>query len=249
MEYQLQIALSRHKIINLLTVYQMKKIVFTVLFLSIITNLFSQTYPCIPKDESGKDSTLKIFTDTLKAIINRKDANALYKIIDAKILNGFGDEDGIVNFKKNWKPYQKKSDLWPLLAKITQMGGVFGDTVNYKTPIFIYPYSFECNVPENEGEVYLLYAVTGSNVNVREEPDTASKIIAMVNYELVRNAYETAAAQKIPNELNGYTYATNAANTWYGYIKTKFLYSVDDYRLFIEKRKGIWKITVLVAGD
>ena len=228
----------------------MKLSVTIFLFATLVCkNTFAQTYPCIPKDESSKDSSLKIFTDTLKEIIYRKDTNALYKIIDTKIINGFGDEDGIVNFKKMWKPYQKKSDLWPQLAKIIRMGGVFGNAENYKTPTFIYPYSFECKVPENEGEVYLLYAVTGSNVNVRERSDTASKVITTVNYELVRNAYETAAAQKIPNQQNGYTYVTNPANTWYGYIHNKYLYGIDDYRMFIEKRKGKWKITVLVAGD
>ena len=146
----------------------MKQIILSILLFITVHSAVAQKHICQPRDESGKDGTLKVFTDTLKAIVIRKDANALYNIIDLKIINGFGDDGGLAKFKAMWKPNQKKSDLWPLLAKIINMGGVFGDTVNYKTPTFIYPYSFECNVPQDEGEVYLLYTVTGINVNVRE---------------------------------------------------------------------------------
>jgi hypothetical protein len=226
----------------------MKILVLSTSLVLLSVLLMAQKIPCYYEDESGEEASLYKFMNQFRSIIEKKDASALYRVIEDSILNGFGGDYGIKGFKEKWKPEDKKSELWVILKRITSLGGVI--RYSNRKLHFICPYVNECTAPYTEANDEYYYAVTGNSVNVRVLPDTSSKIITKLSYEWVKDAQLTAHEKKIPALENGFTYITGITGGFSGYVADRFLYGVLDTRMFITKQKnGGWKITVLTAGD
>ena len=196
-------------------------------------------YP--PRDESGKDKALSSFAAQLKLVIKNKDGDQLVKMISPAIQNGFGDDSGVENFKKFWKPKDKTSELWKILTRMVNLGGVF---MGEDKSSFVYPYIFTLDGNELS-DPFSMMLVTGTNVNVREKPDLKAKVITMLSYVPVEINYE----KSIPPENPQWYFITTPDKKISGFMFGDFLYSPIGYRMFLTKQNGKWLITSLVAGD
>jgi hypothetical protein len=223
----------------------MKKILPLLLMLNIYTLHAQKRVQFPPIQPVITDSNLKKFTDTLKAVVLRKDAQKLYTLVDARIINGFGGNDGIKNFKKQWQP-EKKKDLWKVLTRIMLFGGQYtsnesGETKNKSE--FVFPYFFDDQVAGVEN-YFELFVITGENINMRRDADIKSPVVKILSYEVVK-----AADSSVGESKNGWQYVKTLDGVYKGYIKEEWLHNFIDYRMFVRRKKGVWKIDVLVAGD
>jgi hypothetical protein len=86
--------------------------ILTLLFLA--TPLFASgqsKFP--PKDDSSRSRELQTFVRELKEIIKNKDSRKLLERVHPQVKFDFDDGVGIEKFRKNWKPEDKNSELWP----------------------------------------------------------------------------------------------------------------------------------------
>jgi hypothetical protein len=159
--------------------------------------------------------------------------------VHPQIRNSFGDDGGIKEFRKKWKPESPDSELWDTLVEILRLGGSFRDAGKGRD--FWAPYVYS-NFPEDV-DAFEYVAVTGENVNVRQKPDPASAVVSTLSYDLVK------APEGPPQGRAGDWVRVVTPGGKEGFVSRRFLRSPVDYRAGFTKVKGRWMMSALVAGD
>lgn len=196
-----------------------------------------------PVDEGPKNASFQTFRTQFIAALKRRDARFVYGIVDRNIKLGFGGEDGLANFKKNWKLESAKSEFWAEMLKVVSNGGTF-DKSNGN--LFMAPYLFT-TFPEDI-DAFEYQAIFGFSVNLRSKPDINSPVVAQLSYNVVKADYQNSVMKK----------GTDGQYEWLkietlggkkGWVKPEFVRSSIDYRAGFEKIKGKWMLTFFLAGD
>ncbi|MGV3524014.1 MAG: SH3 domain-containing protein [Candidatus Sericytochromatia bacterium] len=200
-----------------------------------------------PVDESVKEPELARTLRELQVIAGSRDLDALLKHVDPTIRCSFGDCGGLADFKAAWKlnSAPEKSELWPVLARMLTLGGVYAE--GSKDQFFV-PYVFG-RFPVTL-DAYTHGAITAEEVQLREAPRLDSKVLRQLNYDLVK----LPPTLKLPvSTVAGETYPWYQVQTLdgvTGYVWGKYVYSPIDYRMGLARQAdGGWKINLLVAGD
>ncbi|HSK73954.1 MAG TPA: SH3 domain-containing protein, partial [Pyrinomonadaceae bacterium] len=138
-----------------------------------------------------------------------------------------------------------KSKLWGELLTVLTNGGAFYKEADSKG-IFCAPYSFMV-FPESL-DAFEHQVIFGSNVNLREKPNTLAKVVAQLSYNVVKVDYENSIQNK--TKENEYTWLKiETLGGKKGYVSADFVRSPIDYRACFERKGGQWKMTTFVAGD
>lgn len=212
------------------------------LIFSFAAGVYAQERFVRPADDAGADSTFLAFRTKLIAAAKRRDANAILAIVDPRIKNGFGGNDGITNFKKHWKINNKNSDFWAEFLKVIMNGGGFSK--EGRTKLFVAPYTFSDWPEDLDGFDH--HAIFGNNVNLREKPSTDSRVIGQLSFNVVRVDGDAS----VVDTKGKYTWVkvtTLGGKT--GFVNAEFIRSPIDFRAGFEKKRGAWKMTFFLAGD
>jgi len=202
---------------------------------------FAQERFVKPVDDAKLDASFLAFRTKLIAAAERRDANYILSIVDPKIKNGFGGEDGIANFKRQWKLTAKNSKFWNEFLAAIKNGGAFGEG----RTTFTAPYTFSSWPQDIDGFEY--HAIFGNNVNLRKEPEMNAAVVTKLSYNVV----------KIERELVPKSGKSEYPEWWLvktlggleGYVKREFVRGHIDYRAGFTKKKGVWKLDFFLAGD
>ncbi|MEI6348593.1 MAG: SH3 domain-containing protein [Bacteroidota bacterium] len=215
--------------------------------------------PVYPIDECKNNKELKDFVDKLKRAIINKDTEYVFSIVADSIILTYNDVE-IENDKKFLRKKCKNDTvlneyfLQPLLRGISLglIKRVSNNEVEYSFPYVVYTKWYKGG---NYGFSPDLCAVD-SNVQVYLEPDTTSKVVGRLNYEVVKVNYEKL--NEIKNKIKGVTYY-NILDNWYyimkydnktsGFVEAKYLYSMMGVRGRFEKIKGKYYLTSFISGD
>jgi hypothetical protein len=223
-----------------------KTFIITIFFLLQIITVAQTRIQFPPIQTKTTDASFLKFIDTLHAIVQRKDFKKICTLVNTNIVNGFDSAlDGIKNFKKFWRE-DKENNLWMILNKLLTFGGQYSTEYEIKikdTTTFVFPYFFDEQIV-GEHNFFDLFVVNGDSVNMRTDGTIHAAIVSKLSYEVVR--YNMEGNKK--NMLD-WQYVETLDKKYKGYIKQDLLYNFIDYRVIIHKRKGIWKIDVLVSGD
>ena len=202
-----------------------------------------------PIDESKKNAALRKVLNDLLTVINNKDLEGLKPFLDANVLVSLGGERGWNDFLELWELQSnpEKSMVWQELKNAITLGGTFdkGNPNAYTTPYLYSTFDYDA---------YEYAAITGDKVNIREKPNTKSKVVAQLNYDVVKilptgQDSDNSAREKIGDETH-YWLNIQMADGKTGYVWGKFCRMAIDYRITFSKvRDEGWKITSFVAGD
>ena len=215
--------------------------IFVLIALFAVTGLPQEKY-VKPVDEAAKDASFLAFRTKLIAAVERRDVNYILSIIDPKIKNGFGGEDGIANFKRDWKITSKTSEFWKEFLPVIKNGGAFDKTD--KTS-FMAPYTFTAWPDDVDGFEYEV--IFGNNVNLRKEPNMKSEVVAKLSYNVVKIQLELVPKSG-KSEYPGW-WLIKTLGGLEGYVKKEFVRSHIDFRAGFTKKRGVWKMDFFVAGD
>ena len=194
-----------------------------------------------PVDDAKLDASFLAFRTKLIAAAEHRDANYILSIVDPKIKNGFGGDDGIANFKREWKLTSKNSKFWKEFLTVIKNGGAFGE---WRTT-FTAPYTFSSWPDDVDGFEY--HVIFGNNVNLRKSPDMNAEVITKLSYNVVEIQPETVPKSG-KSEYPGW-WLVKTRGGLEGYVKREFVRSHIDYRAGFTKKKGVWKMDFFLAGD
>jgi hypothetical protein len=205
-----------------------------------------------PVDEGIQDPSFKAFREKLLEAARKRDADFVLTILDPHILNSFGGDGGIEEFKKQWKLDQPDSSkLWKELADILSKGGSFLDFDGKRE--FCAPYvSSQWEKVANQlpsGKDGIDYAaVVGENVDLRLEPNPTAPVIDTLSYNIVRIDYDASVPDERDTDYFAWIKVTTTSGKQ-GYVAGKYVSSPTAFRACFKKVGEKWFMTSLVAGD
>lgn len=190
-----------------------------------------------PVDEAAKDASFFIFRSHLIEAVVARDTGQLAGFLSPKILNNFGGNGGIEEFKQQWQPDDKASKLWAELGRVLSLGGKFS-----KDGGFAAPYYYAAWPDDDSIDAFEWVAITGENIRVREKADANSTIVARVSFELVQ-------VEEQQDGASGEWTKIKLADGRKGFVASRFTGSGVGYRALFSKENGEWRMTAFVAGD
>lgn len=199
------------------------------------------------------DPSLAEFLRDLEDAIYVKDKEFIIGNLNPQIQNSFGGDGGIDEFKQYWNWDSESSKFWNLMTKLLELGGgEFNGGDTYRIP-----YVNSMWPSHDEFDVFEHMAITGSNVNVRENPSIESPTTAQLNYDIVTVNYNKSHPPFNSPKINGVKYI--GSKEWYyiesvdksiqGYVNWNYIWSPVGYRLGLYKKNDKWLISSLIAGD
>lgn len=224
----------------------MKYVLALVLALNSLLSI-GQTHRFAPRNEVNQDSSLKVFVDTLKAVVARKDAPSLLKLLSPTVQISFdGNMNTIKGFKEMYAPVYPSSSVWKNLQTVITLGGVWGDK---KKGLFIFPYASQMDIKEDycDGCASCL-TIIAPDVNVRAKPDRLSASVGQLNYDVVK-VIEEPVSKNRGGTSDNWVYIQTFDSKITGWVRNDLTWDICDYRLLLEKKKGKWQITAFLAGD
>lgn len=211
------------------------------LFFALSANALTQERYVLPVDEGKKDASFAAFRQKLIEAVKKQDVKFILNIIDRNIKNSFGGSGGIEEFKESWKIDDPKSEFWNEMQAVVSNGGVFSNKYTFAAP-----YSFE-KFPEDL-DAFEHQVIFGSNINLRSKPESSSKLIAQLSYNVVKVDYEKSVKDKTDEEKYLWLRVETLGGKK-GFVSAKYVRSPIDYRAIFERKNGRWKMTAFIAGD
>ncbi len=193
-----------------------------------------------PMDEGPRDASFQKFRTEFKAIVARKDSKALMKIVMPNIQNSFGGDNGAANFKKMWKPQEAKSDVWPVLKLVLDMGGNFDSKTEFSAP-----YVYSAFPSDLDG--FETIVVTAPDAVMRDKPKADAPVVRKLDHDILTIV---TPAKKLQHESgpNDWLEVKDAAGKQ-GFVLQRDMRSPIDFRAGFKKIKGRWRMVDLVVGD
>lgn len=234
----------------------MNKITLTVLTLLFTVISQGQT-TLFPPTVDISDYTLSKFMTELTLAVGKKDKKFIIEHMSPKMLNSFGGNGGIEEFKEFWKwGNEEDSKFWKIAERLLILGGskYIEGSNSYAIP-FVYT---DWSKLVNNYDAFEHSLIVGTEVNVRDTPNIAtSKILGQLNYDIVKRpgnkSYETRDEHQViePNFMGGYSweYICRLDDKLCGFVYWKYVISPIGYRMGFIKKNEKWMIKFLVAGD
>jgi Bacterial SH3 domain len=204
-----------------------------------------------PVDEGFQDRSFEIFREQLLEASRKHDSKFILSILDPDILNSYGGDGGVEEFKVLWKIDQSDSKLWSVLSNILRMGGSFENEGGEKR--FCAPYVSSrwreviSQLPTNSDPLDY-EAIIENNVDIRAAASSTAPVVASLSYDIVK-VYAKSSVYD-PTLIDSYTWLKIATvNGKEGYVSDKYTRSPSDYHACFKKRADKWVMTALVAGD
>jgi hypothetical protein len=190
-----------------------------------------------PVDEGHSDASFNAFRQEILGVIFGRNHKALLKYVDPAIRTSFGDEGGVDEFRRTWKPDSPESALWDELAEILRLGGSFIGEGEDRT--FWAPYVYSA-WPEDY-DPFEHVAATSGGVSVRDRPDAAARAVATADWAILQLRGEGPASE------SWRSVRTHGGQQ--GYVEAAAVRSPIDYRAGFRRVGGEWRLVVFVAGD
>lgn len=207
----------------------------------------AQTRKVYPVDEGPKDASFLSFRKELMEAIKRHDQKFVLSILDANILNSYGGNGGIEEFKETWQMDKSDSELWETLREILSLGGVFIPDPPEEGGGMVFCAPYLCGRFPEDIDALDHLVVTARKVNVRARPSLNAPAVATLSFDVVRYA----------DPMND-TVKHGDGHTWnkivtldgkIGYVSGQFLRSPMEHYACFKKIDGKWRMTSLVGGD
>jgi len=191
-------------------------------------------------DEGPQDASFLKFRNSLKDIIARKDASALFKVLASDIKIDFGGFGGGPEFHKMWKPYDKDSKVWAALSLVVEGGGNFDAPVQFSAPYVSSAFPSDLDAFEH-------LVVTADDAVMRAAPNANAPVVRKLDLDIL-TIVKSASKPQHEAGPNDWSEVKDAKGVQ-GFVLDRDVRSPLDYRALFVKQKGRWVITSFLAGD
>jgi hypothetical protein len=186
---------------------------------------------------------LEEFISELKNAVANKDKEYIISILSPDILNSFGGNGGVEEFRSYWNWSSDESPFWNTMNKLLKLGGGKYQGLGQ----YIVPYVYTDWPDDEKYDAFEQMVITGTHVNVRDKPDLkVSKVVGQFNYNIVKVDLKRSFP---PYDNTIWYYVESLDGKLKGYVFWDYLWSPIGYRASFEFIDQEWKMTFLVAGD
>lgn len=185
-----------------------------------------------PFNEGGSRPDFAAFRREVRAIVARRDVEALVRLAHPDIKISFGGDEGLQAFRAVIT--DADHDFWAEFGSILSMGGRFGPDDSFTAPYVFadWPQQFDA---------FSCVAVTGQAVAVRLAPGRSAPLVATLDRRIVEAVVEA-------QPVEGWT-RVRLADGRSGFIASQYVRSPIDHRLRFVFDGGRWQLVFYIAGD
>lgn len=191
----------------------------------------AQSYP--PKDAGADDPVFAAFRQELRRIAAERDLRGLISLSAPDIHLSFGGDSG----EEGLRRLSKSTDFWLALQRVLSTATIAQGEEGYVAP---YWFAIEHDARFDPFETFF---VMGSDVLLRKSADREAEAIGAVSYGFVRRL----TPYRPEGEPEYVEVETSAGRK--GFIASRLLRSVVDYRIGFTREGGGWRVSFFVAGD
>ncbi len=197
-----------------------------------------------PVDEAAGDATWVRFKNQLAEAIERQDRKFVLSVLDPKIHNGPGIEDGIAAFRKEWDFDGEPKLFWTELRRLLFLGSVY--VKDDKGPQLVCAPYVTFRWPDDlDGILY--GALIARNVLVKAKPDSNSDTVATRSYGIV-GVKDWEVADAAPKSTQKWVKIVLKGGAD-GYVPEEQLRAPFEHRACFQRQKDGWKMVSLVGGE
>jgi hypothetical protein len=199
-----------------------------------------------PVDEAAKDASFLKYRNALLQAVVARDTEAVIAFSDPKISLSFGGQEGhddfrealnvpVENLAERNKPKaaQLREAYWQELETVLKMGGKFVEGG------FSAPYTWVSPEPDHM-DPYDVHYVIGKNVLMRSAGNINAPVIRHLSYNVVA---------VYPKDGNAEYQSVRLPDGTDGFVASRYLRFMLDYRANFNKHDGKWLMTSFLAGD
>ncbi len=210
----------------------------TVLALLLAAPATAQDFTVPFVDAAKQDPEFAAWKAELFLDILARDIDAVVAKADPGIHLSFGGDGGQETFRDWLTTGGSEGDpeaLWRELEEVLALGGTFRSADSFAAP-----YIFTAELPETF-DVYATYFVLGERTPILIDPEPDAEVIAEVTGAVVQatNGDDFEAPFREIVRFDGSR----------GFVETRYLRSVIDYRALFNRVDGDWRMTAFIAGD
>ncbi|HQO39405.1 MAG TPA: SH3 domain-containing protein [Spirochaetota bacterium] len=207
-------------------------------------------FQLIPVDDSSNDPEFRSFIEEFKKAVAVKNIKYIKKHISPQIIYSFENENTDAEaFFKAWKLNRsyRKSEFWNEMERV--LATVPSSSEEDGNRYYVFPYVFE-KFPGDQYDSYSYAAVTAKKVNLRKTPSVKGKVLASLDYEIVKIIEATHEKRKVRvGGKSGSWIKVQTSSGTRGYIFDYYLHSPIGYRAIFKKNTGTWLLTHFITGD
>jgi hypothetical protein len=185
-----------------------------------------------PVEQCGQDPGFAKFRGALKQAVQRKDRDALLRMLSPHVLVNFGGGTGPKALAEAWDFSPDSHGIWDQLETMLQMGCARDGGARLIPSLIL---QLEPYADDDLYDVRL--SLPGAKLF--KEPGVEASAIVVAPWTFV-------AATNTSGDLWTGVKLPDGSTGW---ISDDELYETIGYRLVIEKLRGKWMITAFVAGD
>jgi hypothetical protein len=186
-----------------------------------------------PVDQCKSDAGFVQFRNELRRAIDRRNADALLKLVADDVYASFGGYVGKADFIEMWKLAKdpKESLVWKELGEALELGCAIDGQARVAP-------SFDKQVDEKRDPFDTWIALPGAVL--RETPSDSSRAIARLRWDIL-------TLDKAVDDESWLLVKLDDGRS--GYVRASKTRSVLGWRAAFEMRGGRWLMTSFVAGD
>jgi hypothetical protein len=198
-------------------------------------------------DDAVGDPDLHVWRTRFLEALTQRDTAALFAALNPRILNSFGGDGGIQEFKTQWQltTAPERSEVWELLIGLLRQGGRFVQGGIFAAPFYTLAPVTPRLSPELDGFETLV--VIGEDVPVRATPSLDGPVLATLTQAVVQIDRQRDAVRDTAGRIWAPVVLIHAQAP--GWIEQSMVRSPIGYRLGIGRSGDAWEIRSLVAGD
>ena len=195
--------------------------------------------PILPVNQATRDPALAKVIAEMLAAAKAKDWKRLSPHISETIQLDFGGGAGRAEMGRR---LAERAALWDELVWVLEHGGTF-----VRDGSFAAPYTFRADTGKLDPfEAGILVA----KAKVHAEPREDAAVLAELDRTAVKVVdWKYSDKTELPFYRRTDWVQVELADKRKGWLQAKYVRSAVDYRAFIQKRGGAWKLNVFVAGD
>ena len=205
-----------------------------------IMTAWGQVGKILPADESKNDSSLQIFINELKLIVQNRDIDKLSSILADSLYIPSGLFSEVT--KSEFLKYYNSNNYDSLWNNFTYIFDIGGGKYNVDDPLeYCIPYTSINALASIDGADFLFdlgtYSVVlGNSVKVFKDKSTSSSILKVLNHDIVENNWDVSFP------LDPKWTAINLEDGTKGFVLSNNIKSLYDIRCGIIKYADGWKI-------
>jgi hypothetical protein len=183
-----------------------------------------------PIDECAADPSFVQFRAELLSSVEKRDVRAILDALDDRVLVDFGGGEGKAAFRSAWRLHDpEQSKIWGELKDALSLGCAI------RGGVAIAP-SLSAQLDPDADPYETVLAKPGGTLRNGQ----SQEVLGTLEWDLL-----TIGSWPMRGDL----IQVKLADGRMGYVKSGDVRGVGDYRLNMEKRRGVWRITAFVAGD